>query len=120
MSAALPYMASRIWDMHDQLRLAHKLKQDPGRVSTDTLAILRNTYRSFLNDVLGIYEETEKSSRDELFPEVIDILIEVRQKARANKNFVFSDFIRDRLATIGIKVNDTKESATYATNLRRN
>ncbi len=108
--------AETIASLFELLRLAHKLTQDQGSVSVETRTILQNTYRGFLTDVLGIHDETGKSSRDELFPEMMDILIEVRQRARAHKQFEFSDYIRDRLATIGIKINDDKESATYATN----
>ncbi|WP_299537204.1 cysteine--tRNA ligase [Ulvibacterium sp.] len=107
--------AETIASLFELLRLAHKITQDPGCVSTETLSTLQTTYRGFLTDVLGIQNETKTSSQDELFPEVMDILIEVRQQARAQKDFAFSDYIRDRLATIGIQVNDDKESATYET-----
>ncbi len=107
--------AETIASLFELLRLVHKLKQNQGDLSVETLTVLQNTYRGFLNDVLGIRDETKISSQDELFPEMMDILIEVRQQARANKYFEFSDYIRERLATIGIKVNDDKESATYET-----
>ncbi len=108
--------AETIASLFELLRLAHKLAKHQGSVSTDTLTILQNTYSGFLDDVLGIGDETKTSSQNEFFPEVMDILIEVRQQARADKDFAFSDYIRDRLATIGIKLNDDKESATYETN----
>ncbi|BFP40564.1 cysteine--tRNA ligase [Flavobacteriaceae bacterium GF1] len=108
--------AETIASLFELLRLAHKLKQDQDSVSPGTLTVLQNTYRGFLTDVLGIRDETKTSFQDELFPEMMDILIEVRQQARAHKHFEFSDYIRDRLATIGITINDAKESATYETN----
>ncbi|WP_425238038.1 cysteine--tRNA ligase [Ulvibacterium sp.] len=107
--------AETIASLFELLRLAHKTMQDLGGVSTETLTILQNTYRGFLTDVLGIQDETKMSFQDELLPEVMDILIEVRQQARAQKDFAFSDYVRDRLATIGIQLNDDKEGATYAT-----
>lgn len=107
--------AETIASLFELLRLANKLTQDQLNISVETLALLKNTYHGFLNEVMGIYDETANSAQDELFPEVMDILIEVRQQARANKDFAFSDYIRDRLAHVGIKVNDDKESATYET-----
>ena len=76
--------------------------------------MLKKTYRDFLTDVLGI--RSESSAQDVVLPEVMDLLLELRQQARAQKDFSLSDHIRDRLATIGIQVNDSKENATYEFN----
>ncbi|MEL7122951.1 MAG: cysteine--tRNA ligase, partial [Bacteroidota bacterium] len=100
-----------IASLFELLRLAQMLRQKKGSISTEALSTLQNTYRGFLNDVLGIKDEI--SSQEELLPEVMDILIEVRKQARDQKYFAFSDHIRDRLAAIGIQLKDEKENATY-------
>lgn len=103
--------AEAIAGLFELLGLAQTLIQAQSSISADTLSTLQNTYRGFLVDVLGISDESSK--RDALLPEVMDILMEVRQQARAQKNFAFSDHIRDRLAAVGIQVNDDKGKATY-------
>jgi len=97
--------------LFELLRFAQVLKQKNSSVSIETLNRLKSTYRGFLNEVLGVSEES--SNRDELFSEVMDILIEVRRQARDQKHFAFSDHIRDRLAAIGIQVQDGKENVSY-------
>jgi cysteinyl-tRNA synthetase len=41
------------------------------------------------------------------------LVLELRQKARANRDFATSDLIRDRLKAAGIQVKDGKEGATW-------
>ena len=48
-----------------------------------------------------------------VLPEVMNVLMEVRQEARAKKDFELSDYIRERLSSVGIKINDSKDQATY-------
>lgn len=100
--------------LFDLLAVAQKLVHLGDSISTGALHRLKQTYKGFLTDVLGIHSEA--STQDVLLPEVMDILLELRQQARAQKDFSLSDHIRDRLATIGIQVNDSKENATYEFN----
>ena len=43
----------------------------------------------------------------------MDLLLDVRAKAKANKDWATSDQIRDRLAELGFAVKDTKDGATW-------
>ncbi|MEM9299767.1 MAG: cysteine--tRNA ligase [Bacteroidota bacterium] len=106
--------AKTIACLFDLLAVAQKLVRMGVGISTEALHMLKQTYRGFLTDVLGI--RSEPSAQDVVLPEVMDLLLELRQQARTQKDFSLSDYIRDRLATIGIQVNDSKENATYEFN----
>jgi cysteinyl-tRNA synthetase len=41
------------------------------------------------------------------------MLIEMRNQARANKDFAMSDQIRDQLMAIGIQLKDGKEGTSF-------
>ena len=99
------------------LSMAHKLEQTGSNISADVLGKLKNTYKGFLSDVLGILPEANSESR--ILPEVMDILSELRQEARAKKNFELSDYIRERLADLGIQINDSKDKTAYDFNFKR-
>jgi cysteinyl-tRNA synthetase len=43
----------------------------------------------------------------------MSLVLDLRQKARANRDFATSDLIRDRLKTAGIVVKDGKDGATW-------
>ncbi|TAH64839.1 MAG: cysteine--tRNA ligase [Anaerolineaceae bacterium] len=62
-----------------------------------------------LCDILGF--ETKKE--EEILPEEIERLIEERQVARKNKDFVKSDQIRDTLLDKGIILEDTREGVKW-------
>ena len=54
-------------------------------------------------------EETEKSGGDAA--KLADVLLKIREMARAEKNFELSDRIRDQLTEIGAEVRDLKDGA---------
>lgn len=97
--------------LFELLSLVHKIEKAKNNILTEALSHLKKTYNGFLNDVLGI--ETKENSESQLLPEVMDILSELRNDARAKKNFEYADYIRDRLASLGIQINDSKEKTTY-------
>ena len=62
-----------------------------------------NLMNTFLNKVLGInFDDSTISNNDS----ILEVLKEVRDEARLNKNYDLSDKIRDKLANIGVKLND--------------
>lgn len=75
-------------------------------VSSETFNTFKQTYISFMEDVLGIRDE--ESHNQELMDGVINVLIELRKKARTDKNFALSDKIRDDLKALGVQLMDGK------------
>ena len=43
----------------------------------------------------------------------MDVILDIRAKAKANKDWATSDAIRDKLKEIGITVKDGKDGATW-------
>jgi cysteinyl-tRNA synthetase len=82
-------------------------------VDQDTFVEFKNTYIGFMEDVLGLQEEKEQN--DDTLKGTINLLIELRKKARTDKNFALSDKIRDDLKKLGIQIKDGKEGEmTYS------
>jgi cysteinyl-tRNA synthetase len=67
----------------------------------------KDTYVGFMENVLGLEEEKEQS--DEVLKGTINLLIDLRKKARTDKNFALSDKIRDDLKKLGIQIKDGKD-----------
>jgi cysteinyl-tRNA synthetase len=83
-----------------------------GNISLQTLDVekfnfFKNTYINIMEQVLGLREEEEHNH--EILNGVIEVLIELRKKARTDRNYALSDKIRDELKARGIKVMDGKE-----------
>jgi cysteinyl-tRNA synthetase len=62
-------------------------------------------------DVLGV--QGEQNEGEKRLPKVMDLILDLRQKARANKDWTTSDQIRDGLAAAGIVVKDGKEGTSW-------
>lgn len=55
----------------------------------------------------------ESGSDDGTLGKVMALVLQIRQQARANRDFATSDLIRDKLKDAGIAVKDAKDGATW-------
>ena len=79
-----------------------------------SLADLKETIRAFIFDVLGLEDIAHTDQSSDKLEEVVDILIDLRAQARADRNFALSDAIRDRLAAKGIELKDGKDGTSFS------
>lgn len=98
--AVLFEMSSRINDF----KSGNRKITDAGETTFNHFA---GTYIGFMEDVLGLKEESGQS--DELLNGTIHVLIELRKKARLDRNFALSDKIRDDLKALGVQLMDGKD-----------
>ena len=76
--------------------------------------ILNKMLPVFIHDILGIGVENKSSSLvKEKLNQTISLLIELRNKARVNKDFETSDQIREQLKEYGIQLKDTKGGTNF-------
>lgn len=101
--AVLFEMAGKINEIGNQ-------KISSKEIDSESFAYFKKTYIGFITDVLGLQPAEEESGK---IDDVIRILLDMRQKARAEKNFQLSDEIRDQLAEAGITIKDGKDGTTY-------
>jgi cysteinyl-tRNA synthetase len=98
--AVLFEMSSRINDF----------KAGNKKTSTLTAALFdefKQTYISFMEQVLGLQEENNQ--RNDVLQSVINVLIDLRKKAKTDRNYALSDKIRDDLKVAGIQLKDGKD-----------
>jgi cysteinyl-tRNA synthetase len=74
----------------------------------DTLVTLMKT---FVHDVLGLKEEDTVNTNK--IDGLMNMILQVRQEAKAKKDFSTSDLIRDKLKEIGFEIKDGKEGTSY-------
>ena len=83
-------------------------------LSVEDSAHLKETFRIFLFDIMGICEEAGVSEEgNEAYHKAVDLLLDVRKEAKARKDWTTSDYIRDRLSEIGFEIKDTKEGVEW-------
>ena len=102
--------------LFEAAKLVNQIKEGNASLTVDDLNLLKQTIHSFTFDVLGLVNVTKADTGTEKLTGAVELLIQLRQEARANKDFAMSDKIRDELAAAGIQLNDGKEGTTFSTN----
>ena len=74
---------------------------------------MKTTLESFTFNVLGIRNEKAGNNSSEKLEGVVEMLIGMRNEARANKNWSLSDEIRDKLLDLGIQLKDGKDGTSF-------
>ena len=96
----------------------NKLVDHKATISADDLKVLADTMHTFAFDVLGLRDDRSADSgeREEAFGKVVDMVLDLRSKARANKDWCTCDQIRDALKDAGFEVMDTKDGCVWKLN----
>ncbi len=100
--------------LFEGVRIINILKDGKESISREDLSVLENTMKAFIFDVLGLENANLEKANNGKLENVVQMLIDMRNEARANKDFALSDQIRDRLAALDIQIKDGKEGTTFS------
>ena len=91
------------------------INQSEGSIalSASDLIIFKEKMSAFVFDILGLQMEQGGSAQSEALDKAMDLVIELRAKARENKDWATADLIRDQLSAAGIKLKDGAEGTSY-------
>lgn len=104
-------LLATLFDLSGKVNSIYHGQISPEQVTAVTVAQLKETMTHFVFEVLGLQHESDSGS--EMIPELIEILIRIRKKAREKKDFQTSDNIRDELQKIGVYLKDEKGGTTF-------
>ncbi|MCW3089216.1 MAG: cysteine--tRNA ligase [Ferruginibacter sp.] len=76
-------------------------------VSTATLQLLQNSFKIYLEDILGLKDTTANDNN--ALDGVMQLLIDIRKEAKSKKDYATSDKIRNQLLSLGIALKDEKD-----------
>ncbi len=103
--------------LFDACRIINTLLDKKATISAEDLEELKNVFHLFMFDILGLkVEQNSNAAREEAFGKVVDMLLEQRKVAKANKDWATSDKIRNELTALGFEIKDTKEGVTWRLN----
>ncbi|MCC6369822.1 MAG: cysteine--tRNA ligase [Bacteroidia bacterium] len=75
--------------------------------------LLKKIYNDFVFSILGLKTEESNQKTDAALAKVIGHMLDMRTRAKTEKNFKLSDEIRDKLIEAGIQIKDTREGSTW-------
>ena len=106
-----------IAELFSAVKFINQVKDGKATISQEDFDILTSTLNVFVFDVLGLQNVSDNdASGSNKLSDTVELLINMRAEARANKDFALSDKIRDELADIGIQLKDGKDGTTFTTN----
>jgi cysteinyl-tRNA synthetase len=103
-----------IAQLFEGIRFVNLLNDKRESITSSDLELLKKTLEEFTFEVLGIRNEKSSGNNTDKLEGVVEMLIEMRNEARANKNWSLSDEIRDKLLALGIQLKDGKEGTSFS------
>ena len=110
-------------DMNTPVAIAHLFEAvkmiNAGTLSAEDKAAMKQLFDDVVGGILGLVDDEAgqgSAKWEKALDGAMEIVLESRRKAREDKNWAESDRIRDRLASAGITVKDTKDGATWSIN----
>lgn len=86
-----------------------------GVVCQEAIAEVKRIFK-FMTDVIGVLEEAwegNTGANAAEYEELMQVILSVRQACREQKQWALADCIRDRLAEIGITIEDSPQGARW-------
>ena len=102
-----------IAELFETVKLIHRVNDGEETLTASDIEQLEKTIYAFVYDVLGLTLEVSTKEDNAFLDKALDVLIEMRNQARASKDFAASDRIRDALLEKGIQLKDSKDGTSY-------
>lgn len=100
--------------LFDATRAINSIKDGKATITEEDLKELQEVFHLFLFDILGMKDEASAGGNSyETFGKAVDLLLSIRQQAKANKDWATSDKIRNELTAMGFEIKDTKDGAEW-------
>jgi len=103
-----------IAQLFEAVKYSNLLKEGKETLNKEDLELIKESLQAFIFDVLGLKDEDAAAADNDKLEGVVNMLISMRNEARANKNFPLSDEIRNKLTALGIELKDSKEGTTFS------
>ncbi len=105
-----------IAQLFEAVKIINSAKEGNINLNQNAIAMLQDTMHTFIFDVLGLQDNLISNATDNKLDGAVNILIELRNQARTNKDFATSDLIRDQLKAAGINLKDGKDGTSFTLN----
>ncbi|HBK71440.1 MAG TPA: cysteine--tRNA ligase [Flavobacteriaceae bacterium] len=101
-----------IAQLFEGVKFVNLLIDNKATITAEDLEDFSQTMNTFVFDVLGLEDLTSKDNSEKLTG-VVNMLINMRNEARVNKDWALSDKIRDELLEKGIQLKDGTDGTTF-------
>jgi len=111
-----PKAMARLFELVPVINSYASGMEDFQKVSVEAIDALKKCFNDVLFDILGLQDEMSSAQgggASDKLAGVMELVLDLRQSARANKDWGTSDKIRDTLNELEIVVKDGKEGTSW-------
>lgn len=94
--------------LFDAVKIVNAIAAGNEKADDKTLAELKSLFNDFVIEILGFESQAETTSND-ISSNLIEMLLQMRVKAKQNKDWATADKIRNQLTELGVVIKDTKD-----------
>ena len=109
----VPRALARMFELAPKINALKNGQLPMNQVDAVTITAIQAKFKSVIHDVFGLRGEGESEADQERLDGVMKLVLELRQQARANKDWATADKIRDMLADVNITVKDGKDGSSW-------
>lgn len=104
-----------IAQLFEAVKHINAIKSGKEQITLEDKQELIDSINAFTFDVLGLKTKTQTKANngDEKTPSLVNMLINLRAEARANKDFATSDKIRNQLMEMGVELKDGPDGTSF-------
>lgn len=99
--------------LFEGVRIINSTVEGTEKVTEKDIDLLKDLFKTFVNDILGLKDEISDQKGQELTEKLIGMIINIRQEAKNRKDWDASDRIRKNLGEMGIILRDKKDGADW-------
>lgn len=103
-----------IANLFEAVRIVNSANDKKVSLTQADIDLLKKIYQTFVFDVMGLKSEEENGKANSALEKVMQLVLEMRIKAKNNKDFATSDEIRNKLNEAGVTIKDGKDGATWS------
>ena len=103
--------------LFDSARVINTIYDGKATISTQDLTDLQSTWKTYVVDILGLRMEDSAgadNSKMNAYKGAVDMLLNIRQQAKQEKDWEKSDYIRNRLTALGFAIKDKKDGFEWS------
>jgi cysteinyl-tRNA synthetase len=97
--------------LFEGVRIINSVNDSKETITAEDKDALQKLMHDFVFDILGLKEENAVNT--DKIDGLMNMLFQIRNTAKANKDFKASDEIRDTLKNLGFEIKDGKEGTSY-------
>ena len=99
-------------NLFDLVKVINSAKEGKVKVSATDIESMNQLIQLFLFDIMGIQTQEIQSSND-ISNDLIQVIVNLRNKAKADKNYALSDELRNALTQMNITLKDTPSGTEW-------